>query len=131
MKAPVCGKVFQSLLIAVVLTSGGCSLPSNSVLTNFEKDYPRTDPDSVRITTHRLLKPPYLEVGYVYAQEETLERAQDAARRRAAEMGGRLIVDARAGITITQIGSILFFPIYDRSYFVRGIVVRQKPMDGK
>lgn len=130
MTTHACRRVIQGLLITVVLTSGGCTIPSNSVLTNFAKDYPKTDPDSVRITTHRLLKPPYLEVGYVYAQEETLERAKDSARRRAAEMGGRLIVDARAGITITQIGSILFFPVYDRSYFVRGIVVRQKPMDG-
>ncbi len=130
MRTPADIRVVRGLLLAVVLASGGCALPSNSVLTNFERDYPKTDADSVRITTHRLLKPPYLEVGYVYAQEGTLERAQDTARRRAAEMGGNLIVDARGGIMITQIGSILFFPVFERSYFVRGIIVRLKPVDG-
>lgn len=117
------------LCVAALLILAGCTLPSNSALTNFERDYPQTHPDSVRITTERLLKPPFLEIGYVYVQEETLERAQESARRRAAEMGGQLVVNARAGITITQVGALLFFPIYDRSYFVRGIVVREKPIE--
>jgi hypothetical protein len=104
----------------------GCANPSNLIYTNFEKPYPGTEPDSVEITTLRLLKPPYLEIGHIYVEEESLEHAVQIAKRRAADMGGHLIVDARAGIDVTQIGTILVIPVFDRSYFVKGIVVRRR-----
>ncbi|HSQ76925.1 MAG TPA: hypothetical protein VLT13_15295 [Bacteroidota bacterium] len=120
--------MLPALALLFMAMCAGCVNPSGSTYTNFEKEYPPTVPDSVEITTEQLLRPPYLEIGYLYVQESSLDRAQEAARARAAQMGGHKIVDARAGITVTQIGSIIVVPVFDRSFFVRGTVVRHKPI---
>lgn len=124
MKLRSCCIVTSTIAIAVVAAATGCAPPTNVSATNFEKTYPKTVPDSVVITTERLLRSPYLEVGFLYVEEPTLEHARKIARLRAAEMGGHCIVDARAGINITQVGSFIV-PLYDRSYFIKGIVVRR------
>ena len=121
---PSCILTAAVIAAIAIATVTGCSPPTNVSATNFEKSYPRTVPDLVVITTERLLKPPYLEVGYLYVEEPTLEHARKIAQLRASEMGGHLIVDARAGINITQVGSFIV-PLYDRSFFIKGIVVRR------
>jgi len=114
------------VLLTGVLIAAGCANPSVLVLTNFNKEYGAVHPDSVRITTELPTTPPYLEIGYIYMQDVTLEEVMRLSRKRAAEAGGQAIMNARVGINVTQVGNILTFPIYDHSFFVRGIVVRRK-----
>jgi hypothetical protein len=114
-----------SLWGVLALTSIGCTVPRNLTLTNFRKEYPGTKADSIEITTRALLKPPSLEVGYMYVEENSLEKATMTARRQAAEAGGTMIVDARVGVRIRNVGYFLFFPLFDRMYFVKGVVVRR------
>ena len=56
-------------------------------LTNFRRSYAPVEPDSVEITTRLLLKPPYLEVGHIYVEDNTMEKATLTAKQRAAEVG--------------------------------------------
>jgi len=95
-------------------------------LTNFRRSYGRVEPDSVEITTRLLLKPPYLEVGHIYVEDNTMEKASSTARQRAAEVGGTMIVDARAGVVIRNVGTFIAIPLFDKRYFVKGIVVRRR-----
>ena len=114
------------VLTAGVLLAAGCANPSVLVLTNFGKEYGPVNPDSVRITTELPTTPPYLEIGYIYMQDAGLDEVMRLSRKRAAEAGGEAIMNVRVGVNVTQVGNILTFPIYDHSYFVRGIVVRRK-----
>lgn len=115
-----------TVVLAGLLFGAGCANPSVLVLTNFEKEYHAVDPDSVRITTESPTTPPYLEIGYIYMQDNALDDVMRISRKRAAEAGGEAIMNARVGINVTQVGNILTFPVYDHSFFVRGIVVRRK-----
>jgi hypothetical protein len=112
------------VMAASVLMS--CANPSTLVLTNFGKPFHAVDPDSVRITTEVFSTPPYMEIGYLYLEEAKLEDVVRLSRKRAGEVGGEAIMNARVGVSVTQVGNILTFPIYDRSYFVRGIIVKRK-----
>ena len=67
---------------------------------------------------------PYAEVGYVYVQAPSLEAAIQESRERAAQSGGHMIIDIRAGIKVNQVGSLLFIPMYDIAFFLRGMVIR-------
>ena len=118
----------RARLLIVMAASAlmGCANPSTLVLTNFGKSFHAVEPDSVRITTEMFPTPPYMEIGYIYQEEEKLEDAVRLSRKRAGEVGGEAIMNARVGVSVTQVGNILTFPIYDRSYFVRGIVVKRK-----
>ena len=115
-----------ALLAAAGLVLAGCYNPINIVLTNFKNPTGAADPDSVRVTTERLSTPPYLELGYVYAQAASLDEAVRQAKVRSAKVGGTTIMNARAGINITRSGAVIVFPIFDRSFFLRGIVVKEK-----
>jgi hypothetical protein len=112
------------LLVSILWTTSGCTRPSLVVLTNYEKTYPKTLPDSIRITTQEKISTPYTEVGYLYVQAATLEDAVLESRKRAAQSGGDMIIGSRAGIQVTQVGSLLFFPMHDTSFFLRGMVIR-------
>ncbi len=103
-----------------------CANESVVVLTNDGKYYPAVRPDSVRITTEMPSDHTYVEIGYLFMQESQLENVINLSRKRAAEVGGEAIMNARIGVNVKQMGSFLTFPIYDRAYFVRGVVVRRK-----
>lgn len=113
-------------MIVVALGTEGCTNPSVLVLTNFAKSYGSVEPDSVKITTELPQTPPYLEIGYIYMQDDKLTDVISLSRKRAAEVGGEAIMNARVGVNVSQVGTILTFPIFDRSFFVRGIVVKRK-----
>ena len=123
--------VIRSILVLLCLScflgllSSGCTVPRNMTLTNFRRSYAPVEPDSVEITT-LLLKPPYLEVGHIYVEDNTMEKATLTAKQRAAEVGGTMIVDARAGLMIRNVGTLLVIPLFDKMYFVKGVVVRRR-----
>jgi hypothetical protein len=111
-------------LVTILWMMPGCTRPSMVVLTNYQKDYPKTLPDSVRITTQEAISTPYTEVGYLYVQAATLEDAVGESKKRAAQSGGDMIIGSRAGVRVTQVGSFLFLPMHDTSFFLRGMVIR-------
>jgi hypothetical protein len=112
------------LLVATIWATSGCTRPSLIVLTNYERTYPKTLADSIRITTQEKISTPYTEVGYLYVQAHTLDNAIEESRKKAAQSGGNMILGTRAGIQVTQVGSLLFFPMYDTAFFLRGMVIR-------
>ena len=121
----------RSVLLTILATcvlAAGCSNPSNLVLTNFKTEKAELDPDSVQVTTERLPSPPFLELGYIYAQAGSLEAAVRDARIRSARIGGTVIMNARVGLNITQVGAIVVFPVYDRSFSIRGIVAKERKL---
>ena len=95
-------------------------------MTGDETPYPAVKPDSVRITTEILPSPPYKEIGYLFIQESELGNVVRLSRKRAGEVGGEAIMNARVGVNVKQVGSFLSFPVFDKAYFVRGVVVRRK-----
>ncbi len=120
--------VLSILLATAALIAFGCANESVVVLTNNGTYFPAVKPDSVHITTEFLPSESYVEVGYLYMQESGLENVVRLSRKRAGEVGGEAIMNARVGVKVKQSGSFLSFPIYDRAYFVRGIVVRRKAL---
>lgn len=108
----------------MIWACSGCTRPSLITLTNYQKTYPKTLADSIRITTLQTISTPYIEVGYLYVQAQSLEDALQESRKKAAESGGHMIIDSRAGIRVTQVGSLLFIPMYDTAFFLRGMVIR-------
>jgi hypothetical protein len=96
------------------------------VLTNHGTYYPAVKPDSVRITTEFPANSNYTEIGYLFIQDTQLESVVRLSRKRAGEVGGEAIMNARVGVNVKQVGSFLTLPIYDKSYFVRGVVIRRK-----
>ncbi len=112
------------VLVALLWMTSGCTRPSLVVLTNYGKTYPKTLPDSIRITTQEKISRPYTEVGYLYVQAATLEDAVGESKKMAAQSGGDMIIDSRAGVRVTQVGSFLFLPMHDTSFFLRGMVIR-------
>jgi hypothetical protein len=116
----VCAIVF--ILVAVFVT--GCVRPVIMAPTNEERVYTATDPKNVSISTMRLRDKPSTELGYVFAQGQSIEEAEKLAREEAAKMGGTMIVGARENAQVILSGFILFFPIYETYYFVRGTVVK-------
>jgi hypothetical protein len=119
-------QVLSCLPIATALITLQCVNPSVVVLTNNGVTLPSVVSDSVRITTEFMPDRGYMEIGYLFIQEAELEKVVHLARKRAGEAGGDAIMNARVGVNIKQVGSFLSFPIYDKAYFVRGIVVRRK-----
>jgi hypothetical protein len=113
-------------LIPIVLFTSiiGCVRPSLVVLTNYEKNYPKTSPAEIVLTTESTVSKPITEVGYVYARASSLEQALKEAREKAADSGGDMIIDVRAEAQVTQVGSLIFIPLYDTSYSIKGMVVR-------
>jgi len=116
----------SSFPLAAALIAAGCANPSVVVLTSDETYYPAEKPDSVRITTEILPSPPYKEIGYLFIQESELGNVVRLSRKRAGEVGGEAIMNARVGVNVKQVGSFLSFPVFDKAYFVRGVVVRRK-----
>ncbi|MDH3252280.1 MAG: hypothetical protein OEM41_05765 [Ignavibacteria bacterium] len=121
---PASLSLLSVLLICTLLTASGCTRPSLVALTNYQRTYPKTEADSVRITTEQKISTPYTEVGYVYVQAPTLEDAVKESRKKAAQSGGHMIIDTRAGVRVTQVGSFLFIPMYDTAFYLRGMVIR-------
>lgn len=120
--------VLPFLPVVAALSVLSCANESVVVLTNGGTSFPAVKPDSVRITTELLPPDAYLEIGYLFMQESQLENVVRLSRKRAGEVGGEAIMNARVGVTVKQMGSFLSFPIYDQAYFVRGVVVRRKAM---
>lgn len=118
--------VLAFLPIAAALITLSCANESIVVLTNNGKYYPAVKSDSVRITTELLSDSSYAEIGYLFMQGSPLENVITLSRKRAGEVGGQAIMNARVGVNVKQMGSFLSFPIYDQAYFVRGVVVRRK-----
>lgn len=114
-----------ALVILLCLNgASGCVRPSLLVLTNYEREYPKTTPESIGITTVQNLSKPITEIGYMYVRASSLTEALKEAREKAAQSGGEMIIDMRAEVQITQVGAILFLPVYDTSYSIEGIVIR-------
>ncbi len=115
-------RLFPTLLLIAIC--GGCARPSLVVLTNYEREYPKTSPEDIILTTERSVSRPITEIGYVYVKSNSLDQALKEAREKTAESGGDMIIDMRAEVEVTQVGSLLFVPLYDTSYSIRGMVVR-------
>lgn len=118
--------ILPFLPVAAALLMLSCANESVVVLTNKGTHYPAVKPDSVRITTEFLPSESYIEIAYLYMQESELEKVVSLSRKRAAEVGGEAIMNARVGVRVKQSGSFFSFPIYDRAYFVRGVIVKRK-----
>jgi hypothetical protein len=109
--------------MAAILISG-CIRPVIMAPTNQEKSYTATDQSQITISTVRKVDKPFIEVGYVFAQEKSIKDAEKLAREEASKMGGHAVIGARIQTQVLLTGFILFFPIYETFYFVHGTVVR-------
>jgi hypothetical protein len=110
------------LLVSVVL--GGCIKPVILAPTNEEKTFSPTNAEQVLITTNSWLAKPNVEVGYVFAQGQSLDDAKKLARQKAAEAGGDAIISSHSDVHVILSGFILFIPIYESVYGVHGMVVK-------
>jgi len=119
-------RIFSGFPFLAALLALQCANPSVVVLTNNGITYPTVEPDSVRITTELISGPGYAEIGYLFIQDNDLERVVRLSRKRAGAVGGQAIMNARIGVNIKQVGSFLAIPIFDQSYFVKGVVVRRR-----
>ena len=117
-------RIAMVLLWATSIFFYACIRPVIMVPTNEGTGYPATDPEKISISTMTVTDRPFKEVGYVFAQGKSIKEASKLAKEEAAKMGGTAIVDGRVHTQVLLTGFILFFPIYESFYYVRGTVAR-------
>lgn len=119
-------KNFIILLSVAVLSllAVGCVRPVIIAPTNEERSFEPTNPSDIKVSTNETLEKKSIEVGYVFAQEKSLKNATKLAREEAAKMGGNAIIGARASTQVILSGFVLFIPIYETVYHLRGTVVK-------
>ena len=113
-----------ALLVLLSTVIGGCIKPVILAPTNEEKTFAPTNPDNIVITTNSWLAKPNKEIGYVFAQGESIDDAKKLAKEKAAEAGGDAIISGHSDVHVILSGFILFIPIYESVYSVHGMVVK-------
>ncbi len=115
-------KALRSLcLLLIVLSAAGCQYTLET-LTGQEKAFPRSNQNSITLTSETKLSVPFTEIGQVLAVGSTSEEAISRLKGQAATYGGDAIIRLQTKVTRRYI-YLLFIPIPIDSYCVTGTIV--------
>lgn len=115
-------------ILLVVITVAGCQYTLET-LTGQEKAYPRSNPNSITLTSEAKLAEPFTEIGQVLAVGSTSDEAVTRLKNQAATYGGNAIIRLQTKVTRRYI-FLLFIPIPMDSYCVTGTIVVKTNKEG-
>ena len=110
-------------LICLLFIYYGCE-PSFYTLTNNEHMYPATQSTSIKVTTNDKINGKYSEIGYIFANGETINTCIENLKLKAAELGGTAVIKLQTTVVKSYL-LIIFIPIPSVHYYAQGIVVIQ------
>lgn len=109
--------------VCLIFISYGCE-PSFFTLTNNENVYPATQSTSIKVTTNNKIEGEYSEIGYIFANGETINTCIENLKLKASELGGTAVINLHTTVVKSYL-VIIFIPIPSVHYYAEGIVVKQ------
>lgn len=115
--------VFLLCLVCLICLSCGCE-SSFSTVTNKENIYPAGRAAGIKVTTNDKIEGKYSEIGYVFANGESVNSCIENLKEKAAELGGTSVIKLQMNV-IRYYLVILIIPFASDRYYAQGIVVKQ------